>query len=72
MLGLDPRTPGSHSESKADAQPLSHPGVPEIQLLLMVILDSESSQGEKRLREKRNAQGVTLASEKRTDGGNTF
>ena len=27
-VGLDPRTPGSHPESKADAQPLSHPGVP--------------------------------------------
>ena len=27
-LGLDPRTPGSHPELKADAQPLSHPGVP--------------------------------------------
>ena len=27
-VGLDPRTPGSHSELKADAQPLSHPGVP--------------------------------------------
>ena len=27
-MGLDPRTPGSHPESKADAQPLSHPGVP--------------------------------------------
>ena len=27
-LGLDPGTPGSHPEPKADAQPLSHPGVP--------------------------------------------
>ena len=26
--GLDLRTPGSHSEPKADAQPLSHPGAP--------------------------------------------
>ena len=26
--GLDPRTPGSWPELKADAQPLSHPGVP--------------------------------------------
>ena len=25
---LDPRIPGSHPEPKADAQPLSHPGVP--------------------------------------------
>ena len=26
--GLDPGNPGSHPEPKADAQPLSHPGVP--------------------------------------------
>ena len=26
--GLDPRTPGSQPELKADTQPLSHPGVP--------------------------------------------
>ena len=25
-VGLDPRTPGSHPEPKADAQPLSYPG----------------------------------------------
>ena len=27
-VGLNLRTPGSHPESKADTQPLSHPGVP--------------------------------------------
>ena len=27
-VGLDPRTPGSRPESKADAQPLSHSGIP--------------------------------------------
>ena len=27
-VGLDPGTPGSCPEPKADAQPLSHPGVP--------------------------------------------
>ena len=27
-MGLDPGTPGSRPELKADAQPLSHPGVP--------------------------------------------
>ena len=26
--GLDPGTPGSHPKLKADAQPLSHPGIP--------------------------------------------
>ena len=28
--GLNPRTPGSRSEPKADAQPLSHQGIPNI------------------------------------------
>ena len=28
-MGLDPRTPESQPEPKADAQPLSHPGVPQ-------------------------------------------
>ena len=28
-VGLDPGSPGSHPGPKADAQPLSHPGVPE-------------------------------------------
>ena len=27
--GLDPGTPGSHPEPKADAQPLSHSGIPK-------------------------------------------
>ena len=27
-VGFDPRTPGSRPDPKADAQPLSHPGVP--------------------------------------------
>ena len=27
-VGLDPGTPGSHPEPKAEAQPLSHPGIP--------------------------------------------
>ena len=29
-VGLDPRTPGSHPGPKADALPLSHPGVPRV------------------------------------------
>ena len=28
-VGLDPRTPGSCPEPKADAQTLSHPGIPK-------------------------------------------
>ena len=31
-VGLDPRIPGLHLEPKADAQALSHPGVPLIPL----------------------------------------
>ena len=27
-MGLDPRTPGSGTEPRADAQPLSHTGIP--------------------------------------------
>ena len=32
-VGLDPRTPGSWPEPKADAQPLSHPGAPQFAFL---------------------------------------
>ena len=32
--GLDPRTPGSCPDPKADAQPVSHPGAPKCPLLL--------------------------------------
>ena len=35
-VGLDPQTPGSSPEPKTDAQPLSHPGVPQ-QLLNQII-----------------------------------
>ena len=31
--GLDPRTPGSQPELKADAQPLSHPETPDMRFL---------------------------------------
>ena len=37
-VGLDPGTPGSHPEPKADAQSLSHPGVPYVWLLLLNIM----------------------------------
>ena len=33
-MGLDSRTPGSQPEPKADAQPLSHPGIPVPQFLI--------------------------------------
>ena len=36
--GFNPRTPGSHPEPKADAQPLSHPGVPPFFFFFFKIL----------------------------------
>ena len=33
-VGLDPRTPGSRAEPKADARPLSHPGAPVVKIKL--------------------------------------
>ena len=41
-VGLDPRTPGSRPELKADAQPLSHPGAPTWVLSLSPSSDGES------------------------------
>ena len=37
-VGLSPGTPGSHPEPKADAQPLSHPGIPTVQFLLTLVV----------------------------------
>ena len=37
--GLDPRAQGSGSEPKADAQPLSHPGIPTGQVAQVMIHD---------------------------------
>ena len=34
-VGLDPRTPGSRLEPKADAQPLNHPGAPHFTFLIL-------------------------------------
>ena len=36
-VGLDPGTLGSRPEPKAEAQPLSHPGVPRLLLLLVAV-----------------------------------
>ena len=35
---LDPGTTGSHPGPKADAKPLSHPGIPQIEILKQMIL----------------------------------
>ena len=35
-VGLDPVTPGSRPESKADAQPLCHPGAPTLVILYIM------------------------------------
>ena len=40
-VGLDPRTPGSHPEPKADAQPLSHPGIPGVLLFNPLLTPTE-------------------------------
>ena len=42
---LDPRTPGSHLEPKADAQPLSHPGAPLLRIFIytLALLQDEAS-----------------------------
>ena len=32
-VGLKPRTPGSRPQPKADAQPLSHAGIPNLAIL---------------------------------------
>ena len=37
-VGLDPGTPGSRPESKADTQLLSHPGVPSLCFLILLIM----------------------------------
>ena len=42
-MGLDPGTPGSHPGLKAGSKPLNHPGVPEIEMIML----SEISQSEK-------------------------
>ena len=36
-VGLDPETPGSCPEPNADTQPLSHPGIPELNSLLQYL-----------------------------------
>ena len=41
-MGLDPRTPGSCPEPKADPQPLSHPGLPRL-IFLHFKYDSKKS-----------------------------
>ena len=39
--GLSPRTPRSQPESKADTQPLSHPGAPKLELFFMSCIESD-------------------------------
>ena len=37
-VGLDPGTPGSRPEPKADAQSLSHPSIPNMNILTILIV----------------------------------
>ena len=39
-VGCDPRTPGSQPELKADAQPLSNPGVSRCSTLIQLYIPS--------------------------------
>ena len=39
-MGLNPENPGSCPEPKADAQPLSHPGVPKSIFYVLSVLDN--------------------------------
>ena len=39
---LEPRTPGSQPEPKADAQPLSHPGAPTLEVLILLTFQTEA------------------------------
>ena len=39
-VGLDPGTLGSHPEPKADAQPLSHPGAPSSEILMLTLTEA--------------------------------
>ena len=40
---LDPRTPRSYPEPKADVQPLSHLGAPVVYLLIKILISSDES-----------------------------
>ena len=57
-MGLDPRTAGSYPEPKADAQPLSHPVVPEkINLFfflrfIYIFIQRERKRGRERHRQR--------------------
>ena len=43
-LGLNPGTPGSRPEPKADAQPLTHPGVPNFEIFLKIMKGLEAGE----------------------------
>ena len=43
-MGLDARTPGSHPQPKAGAQPLSHPGVPRNSLKALKMWETQVSE----------------------------
>ena len=44
-VGLDPRTPGSRPEPKADTQPLRHPGISQGSLLEKKIVVGAQKRG---------------------------
>ena len=66
-VGLDSRTLGSCPEPKADAQPLSHPGVPRLTLLRA----SSVKSGIEVCRQWRGAWEVQLSIQASPIGGHT-
>ena len=42
-VGLDPGTPGSRPEPKADAQPLNYPAIPTLRILKRIYLQNRIS-----------------------------
>ena len=57
--GLDPGTPGSQPEPKADAQPLSHPGVPTHFIYMFLLSPPWEEALVDHFTEQRNLKGLS-------------
>ena len=68
-VGLDPRTPGSRPGLKADAHPLSHPGIPRAGALLTVSQSKPPQGGSKRAKAWRPWRGSQVAGVKKKIAG---
>ena len=67
-MGLNPGTPVSHSGLKADTQPLSHPGVPCIQMFEIGSLCEEPHMviNQRERKKKKGCQETYIFPEKNT------